>query len=120
MIVGTLQEQAEEPLNQYRAVGLVGPGQVGTTPLAKVIQSDLRERTVYLGIGLPSDYQGLPTLNYILAGSGTIPLLLLPLTLPSRRGARDHGYREARLRGIYTMIEGPSEFPFVAIPRLAN
>ena len=61
MIGRYLQEVLLAALNQYPAVGLIGPRQVGKTTLAKSLQGLLPKKTRYFDLERLEDFQRLKT-----------------------------------------------------------
>ncbi len=55
MIKRRLQAAIEKSLKVYPVVGIIGPRQVGKTTLAKIIQSRIEKKVIYLDLELPSD-----------------------------------------------------------------
>lgn len=57
MIVRKAQAEIMDLLEEYPAVGVLGPRQVGKTTLAETIASSLNPDPIYLDLESPSDNQ---------------------------------------------------------------
>jgi predicted AAA+ superfamily ATPase len=55
LIERKIRTDIERSLKEYPVVGIVGSRQTGKTTLAKQIKSDLKAKTIYLDLELPSD-----------------------------------------------------------------
>lgn len=55
LIARKIRTDIERSLKEYPVVGIVGSRQTGKTTLAKQIKSDLKAKTIYLDLELPSD-----------------------------------------------------------------
>jgi len=59
MLKRRIQEDIAKSLEQFPAIGLVGPRQAGKTTLAKMIVEQIDKPVVYLDLESPSDLQKL-------------------------------------------------------------
>ncbi len=59
MINRDLKNKVISTLRRFPVVGIIGCRQVGKTTLAKQIQKEIKRRTIYLDLELPSDYDKL-------------------------------------------------------------
>ncbi|MBI5413885.1 AAA family ATPase, partial [Candidatus Peregrinibacteria bacterium] len=55
MIKRSLTSEIENSLQEFPAVGILGPRQVGKTTIAKIILSKNPKTSMYLDLELPSD-----------------------------------------------------------------
>ena len=56
MIYRNITDNVLNNLEQYPAVAIIGPRQVGKTTLAKFLMSKIEKRSIYIDLELPSDY----------------------------------------------------------------
>ena len=113
MIVRKAQAEIMDLLEEYPAVGVLGPRQVGKTTLAETIASSLNPDPIYLDLESPSDLAKLhDPESYLDLHSGKLIILdevqRAPELFAVLRGVIDRRRRQGRRVGQFLILGSPS------------